>query len=451
MSDARRGDVIGIVVSAVLALLALCPAAACPPPGKIWDVGGVISVTITAPADNSMVAAGSNVTCTATASDPDHWTQDANGGNEYDDIASYTWSAKRNNSDVGTFPNGNTASSVTWQAPDSLGDVTITCTVNDKGEVTLPDGGSRNDEPGSASVTVKVITVDLWYGGACVTDETQDTIVGRPVCMYALVSPEDVEVTAQQWSVPGYAIANYTADEDSATVTPLSGLSGSNMVGYYWVDGGDGRQVTYTATVGGQQFSATTTFNVKRPTASITATTGEVAADDALGAWKLHFGIPNGGKGSDGIYFERTLTEPAGFEGGTAKWVQVVDYFLLRRRLVNTWEYIVMSLRLDTAYPYSANASTQDSPSNSLSAAFNRYTREDEYSMYLMYRPASGGIDVPLRKVSWSWSGQASRVGGGPGFALDDSDHSANPSDEDCTDHPEWYLNANNPPDWKSE
>ena len=412
MSDARRGDVIGIVVSAVLALLAYGLAAACPPPGKIWDLGGIIVVTITAPAHNSMVAAGSNVTCTANASDPDHWTKGTDGGTAYDDFDSYTWSAKRNNSDVGTFPNpnGNRGSSVTWQAPDSIGYVTITCTVNDVGKVELPDGGSRDDQPGSASVTVEVINLDLWYGGACVTDETQDTIVGRKVLMYALVSPEDVEVTAQQWSVPGHAIANYTADENSATVTPLSGLSGSNMVGYYWVDGGDGRDVTYTATVGGQQFAVKTTFNVKRPTASITTTTSSVNCNKDYGAWWLFFGT----YGTPGIVFEKQVTEPTGFEGGSTKWVQVVSSILRRLQLTQgeAWHRLSGSNICDGAYPYPGGDTADDNPGQkNLNDNLLRATADDAYTMYLMYTPTGTAIEVPLRKVYWSWWGAASRVG----------------------------------------
>jgi hypothetical protein len=42
------------------------------PPPKIWYPGAAISVTITAPSNNSVVAACSNVNCSATASDSDH-------------------------------------------------------------------------------------------------------------------------------------------------------------------------------------------------------------------------------------------------------------------------------------------------------------------------------------------------------------------------------------------
>jgi len=112
---------------------------ACP---RAWDPGDPITVNITAPSNGSIIAAGSSITCTAAATDWDHWTQGANG----DD-------------DVGSFPNGNSGSSVTWQALGTSGVVTITCTADDGDDdgVDPPDTGTRNDEPpGSAHVTVSV-------------------------------------------------------------------------------------------------------------------------------------------------------------------------------------------------------------------------------------------------------------------------------------------------------
>lgn len=107
------------------------------------------------------MAAGSNVNCTATASDSDHWTQGANSGDEADTIASYTWTATRDGSPVGSFPYGNTGASVTWTAPTTAGNVTITCTVNDPPGPHVPPGdtGTRDDSPGSKSVTVTVYQI----------------------------------------------------------------------------------------------------------------------------------------------------------------------------------------------------------------------------------------------------------------------------------------------------
>jgi hypothetical protein len=159
MRSSRRCAIVGAGALAALAWLAAPSALAC---AKEWDVGAAISVTITAPSNNSVVAGGSNVSCSATASDSDHWVQGGNSGNEADGIASYTWTAT-----AGTFPFGNSGSSVTWKAPNTTGAVTLTCTVNDVGVVYPPDTGTRDDSPGSANVGVTVFNITqsnkIWW------------------------------------------------------------------------------------------------------------------------------------------------------------------------------------------------------------------------------------------------------------------------------------------------
>jgi len=105
---------------------------------RVVDKTGNI-VQLTYDGNGRIIGAASYVTCSATASDRDHWTQGANSGNQADGIASYTGSAKRGGADVGTFPNGNTGSFVTWQAPATPGAVTITCTADYLGPIHPPN------------------------------------------------------------------------------------------------------------------------------------------------------------------------------------------------------------------------------------------------------------------------------------------------------------------------
>jgi hypothetical protein len=360
-----------------------------------------------------------------------------------EDTVNYKWWCSG-----GAFSGTDEGMSVTWVAPPTGGSCTVRVTAWDTDSRAPRGDGSDDDQDKIAEMTMYVVKVDIEEGENTITGQTQNTIVGRHISLEGVVAAGGLQVTNHAWTVPGKAIANYTASSELGTVTPLTSLS-SSTVSFYWVDGGDGRQVTYVATVGGHQFSATTTFNVKRPTASVTATTGQVKADDEeLGFWALHFGKP-GGKGEQGIYFERTIEEPAGFEGGATKWVQVVDGQIIRRRYLEAWQWCGGIGYLDTVYPYSANAVTSDRPYSNLSPAYNLYTRTDEFSMYLMYTPTGAAIDVPLRKVGWSWSGQASRIGGGPDFQLDSDGHSTDPGDSDCTDHPEWE--GNHMSDWEWE
>lgn len=177
---------------------------------KIWDVGSPISVTVTAPVNDAGVDPDASVTCAATASDSDHWTQGANSGTEDDGISSYTWSAS-----AGTFPNGNTGASVTWKAPSSGADVTITCTVNDVGVVNPPDTGSRDDGPGSASVSVAVGKV--WDVGSAIS-----VTINQPQSYQKFAT--GAEVTC----------SGYPSDTDHWTQGSSQGNANDSIASYTW-------------------------------------------------------------------------------------------------------------------------------------------------------------------------------------------------------------------------
>lgn len=132
------------------------------PPGAsatvYWSTGAAISASITSPAYNAGVGINKQVACTATASDYDSWFDDQTyqSGQSEDGIASYTWTATG-----GTFPGGNTGANVTWQAFDTAGIYSITCTVDDN--ATYAD-----DTAVAPNVSVKVIKLDkvrVYQGG----------------------------------------------------------------------------------------------------------------------------------------------------------------------------------------------------------------------------------------------------------------------------------------------
>ena len=326
------------------------------------------------------------------------------------------------------------------------GSLTVTsegATLSPPIQICKDSGGGTWDKCGS--VTVKVIKVIIKQGDNDITGQTQDTIVGRNIGLTGVVLPEGTSVTAHQWVIPEKRIENYTADVNSAAVNALEGAELQNQsVSYYWVDGGDGRQVTYTATVGGQQSSANTTFNVKRPTSTITCTTGSVAADQDYGfsaGWWLHFGK----KTTVGIYFDTSVTEPPGFTGGDTCWFQTTSSYTRRYQLNNGDWYkkqnsgTIYDDGPGGTFPVPKNFAppdTEDSPGTSLAQQIKRKTASESYSMYFMYKPTGTAIWVPLRKVDWSWSGDATR--NGQNWNLDSSNHSANPASADCTSHPTW-------------
>jgi hypothetical protein len=106
-----------------------------------------------------------------------------------------------------------------------------------------------------------------------VTGQTTTNWVGQPVGLSLSLPPQpdySLGVSNIQWTIPGRAIAGYTADTNSATV--LTNLTVTNSAVYfYWIDDGT-KQVTLSCMFGGQQISATTTFKVLRPEVTWTLT-----------------------------------------------------------------------------------------------------------------------------------------------------------------------------------
>lgn len=303
----------------------------------------------------------------------------------------------------------------------------------------------------SATATYKVVGVVIKQGGADVTNGTQNVAVGQKVSLLAEVQPAGTTVTNPQWTVPGTRVANYVvtctgaADPDgttpcqsptSAVVTPLTSLTAA-AVDFYWVDGGDNRQVAYSVDVGGARVTGFTTFNVKRPAAQVTARTGAVAVSSAWGPPTLHYGTPT----VPGISFTRNVTMPTGGTG-SLQWVQVGS--ILSRRQINSgaWERLA-GAGLDDNYPYSFSGATSDSPgSEPLTSSYLKETASDSFQMYLMFKPSAGTtptIWVPLRVVNWSWAGEATRSG--TAWLLTSASNAANPPDADATTHPTWTRN----------
>lgn len=302
----------------------------------------------------------------------------------------------------------------------------------------------------SPTTTLNVIKVNIKLpDGTDITNTTRDVVVGQKISLTTEVLPSGTTFSNPQWTIPGTRIADYVVtcngtgtppqcqNPTSGVVTQLSDLTTSTM-DYYWVDGGDGRQVQYTIAINSQTVTGTSTFNVKRPTASVTTSTGSVQVGTAWGFLSMSFGTPT----TPGISFSQSVTMPSGFTGST-QWVQIANALRRRQDNAGNWERAQGS-GIDTTYPYDSGTSTSDSPGTPvLTGSYARETADDSFQMYLMFRPSVGSTDtiwVPLRVVNWSWSGDTSRTG--TTWSLTSSSNSTNPADADTTTHPTWTANA---------
>lgn len=310
----------------------------------------------------------------------------------------------------------------------------------------LVDGWSQcNESRGQNYVGagVDVFDVRILRDGTDITGQTANVIVGQQINLALQVVPSG-SASQIQWSVPEKRVAGYVVNFDpaspgttTAAVTPLTNL-GNAAVSFYWVDNADGRQVTVSCTVNGVQFNKATTFNVKRPTASITVTTAtSTTVDSAIGSLAMHLGdVP---PSTPGLAFNRTIILPPSFNGGNTQWVQVFSKFNGGN---NTGSF--QRDGLDDIYPYDTHNLATDSPfvtlpTSGLTSTFTDYTA----TMWLMFKPANvpgTSIWVPMRQVTWSWAATATFSGGQ--WTLTSHSDPHNLSESDSTTYPVWTRNA---------
>ncbi len=313
-----------------------------------------------------------------------------------------------------------------------------------------PVGGGGECEAVSVTynatpATFRVFEVKILQDATDITGTTQNVIIGQRIDLVMQVLPENDLASQIQWAVPETRVRNYVVtytnptSPTSATVTPLTNL-GDGTVSFYWINGGDGRQVTLSCVVNERQVTRTATFNVKVPTVQASTSTGSVGITSSFGFLEVAFGA----SGSPGISFSRSINVPQGFSGQTA-WVNVVNPS--SRQIVDSMgTHTKNQVGLDSRFPYSINdpdaESTNDTPGEQLLSSYSSVSIDDKFEMWIMFRPSGqDSIWVPLKKVSWSWSASVTQSGGN--WSLGSNAHSQNPAFQDTTAFPVWTKNNN--------
>lgn len=277
-------------------------------------------------------------------------------------------------------------------------------------------------------------TIDVKRDGTVITNTTQDVWVGQKINLTAEIQRGQTPPQNLRWTLPGKVIKNYAAGVSKGEVTPLTELSNLS-VAFYWVDGGDNRQIQFSATVDGQTLTAKATFNVKRPSSEVRTSTGTIAirTEENNQCW-LRFGNPD----RHGIDFSRTMQQ--GYNGTTC-WVQIATTDSWYKDTNGfCWQELGQT-GLDRDFPYGSDPTDQDNPGIVIDASVTKINVDDNFDMWLMYMPAGdGSIWVPLKKVRWGWQATAKKNGTGSGCSLFTVTNSTvKPiSITDSTDHPEW-------------
>lgn len=305
-------------------------------------------------------------------------------------------------------------------------------------DTSSPDVITVSAECGLSKKWIKVISwkIDIKDGSTSIIDQENNIIVGKKISLVGDFQPESI-IESFSWTIPGKKIKDYSATTTSAQITQLTDNdSKQKSISYYWIDGGENYEVKFHINTGIKNLSAKTTYHVKIPTTRLAVTNGNVAISSVFGHLEMHYGNYN----APGISFSRTATIPAGFSGDFQYWQRVDSTTRRRQKNDGSWMKLEATNALDTHLPYAATATADDSPGVPLSGSYKKATASDSFTMWLMFKPTgSDSIWVPLRSVSWGWSGTAVKNDSGEWSLENQNTYTGN-----CivtTNHPTWNSN----------
>jgi hypothetical protein len=310
--------------------------------------------------------------------------------------------------------------------------------------------------------------------GQDLTLQTNTVIVGQQMnlkCQLSIINSfmTNLVITNFQWTVPGYTLTNwyisggpiynFVVFSTNGYALPLAATN-NQSVQFFWTDGATNTAsasnlvVTCLATVGGVPVKGQATFNIVKPVVAVSAQTSAlVLGTDKLKSYALCFGT-NGGP--PGILFTPTWTMPPGTNynyGNTTspgfEWLQIVTnlqnnyYFAVGGPPIIT-EFANESV-LDGPDPYGYDRNyvwpiNSDSPTAPvITGVYSGVSYSMGATMWLFFKPLNGQW-VPIRTVTWGFSGSATNLGSG--WFLTSSSWSTNPPDLNAgSSYPAWINN----------
>jgi hypothetical protein len=245
-------------------------------------------------------------------------------------------------------------------------------------------------------------------------------------------------VTNYKWSVPGYRIGYWNAIVPRAHTTPFDSTN-RYAVEFFWVDAIASAVVTCSVEVGGHTLTASTTFEVRKPTATwnlnplgpypVVANACKPAAPEYAGYYHLTTGeYPLATSPNYGMYYWYEITDLKGYTNAyEASFIQTV--FIDWQGDLDTptpKSWTITMTGLDSGDPPDATvfyskygwdnaAWSKDTPRGVLLDSERYRSRRDKYACWLMWQPTRRpfSIPVPLKLAQWTWRGGAQNVGGG--------------------------------------
>jgi hypothetical protein len=313
---------------------------------------------------------------------------------------------------------------VAGQTPDATGSIYLSAP-NDT-SINLPVSGPA---PSFAfNVGGGQVPLHIYFGGQDVAGRNTTVIVGQQISLTSGFGPGAPPITHYIWSIPGTAISNFYVSPDSSHTNgyPIP-FTGTNNVeaDFYWADAGT-KALNCTVQCGGVTYTQAATFNVVRPSVSVTTTTGTVTVGTGPNG---RLGLLIGNLlGTPGIRFSNAITMPtlsstnyynSGNTNYSIQWVQLLTSSTAIVTVSNSATNIVShsieqnGTVLDVFYPYppESETTTADSPWVELGGPGEiSATRGVNAEMWLMFEPQNGSW-VPLWRISWTGSGTATGYG----------------------------------------
>ncbi len=327
--------------------------------------------------------------------------------------------------------------------------------------------------PSTVMVGVYILKTDIKWDGingeASASGATNTVSAGHNIRLIGSAEPSRITSSNHQWTVAGKVIKDYYIDSgilpQEGYIIPLTDTT-TQAISYYWVDGntnagaGSVFSVTYSCEMAGIACSATAYFDVKRPVAEISITTGYALLKNR---WTDNHPLFTFGEYSDvgstnppGMFFANAnFSAPWGFgDIENCFWLQIVDSCYVREVTVsNTLEEVTRGLDGDVHYGNFSGYSAEDCPVNVLGENTHSLYEELNATMYLMFEPnpidaGAASVPIPLRKISWRWQGVVTNIHpyapnwqNVTNWAIEVDAPWQGP-ETDTTDHPTWTTNS---------
>jgi len=312
--------------------------------------------------------------------------------------------------------------------------------------------GANSDYTVTEQVT-NVITIVDANTKQDLTLQANTVIVGQQMNLLCQLNTTNYTATNFQWTVPGIAISNYVVAPDSSSATVLTNYPTTNIsTSFYWVDGASNRVVQCSATLGGATITGQAIFNVRKPSVDwIGVVHGFVAADAnyiyASPGNFLHFGGEQQVSGPvlGGIVF--TATNIKNSCGESTFFFTQTGSMLSSQCQSPTNSINKSASGIDGVFQEAifygltpSSASTyQDSPGSGIWNSDIKIARTDSFNSYLMFQPPAPSVPVPLKKISWGWSGVAIPNASQPGWwTLISSNAVINANNQETSSYPQW-------------